>query len=77
MYHKDSIPWVPLHLIFDLKKDSIDLFSQLKLVSIMSRLKPLQAKAEVQEEVKEPQDGDRYQPLFDQLFPKDNQNTLD
>ena len=43
----------------------------------MSRLKSLQAKAEGHEEVKEPHDGYRYQPLFDQLFPKDNQNTLD
>lgn len=77
MHHKDSIPWVPLNLIFDLEKDSIDLFSQLKLVSVINRLKPLQAKAEGHEEVKMPQDGDRYQPLFDQLFPVDNQNNYD
>jgi hypothetical protein len=77
MHHKDSIPWVPLNLIFDLKKDSIDLFTQLKLVSIMSKLKPLEAKAEGHEEVKEPQGDYRYQSLFDQIFPKDNQNTLD
>jgi hypothetical protein len=33
-FFRNSIPWVHLALVFELEQDSIDLFSQLKLVSI-------------------------------------------
>ena len=49
-----AIPWVPLDRIFALSEDSINLFSQLKLISVLSRLHVLQS-TNGEEEVK---DGD-------------------
>jgi hypothetical protein len=47
-----AIPWVPLNQVFALSEDSINLFSQLKLISVQSRLHILQT-TDGGEEVKE------------------------
>ena len=47
-----AIPWVPLNHVFALSEDSIILFSQLKLISVQSRLHVLQS-TNGEEELKE------------------------